>query len=132
MRKQIVSLEEMKPLQKYNLHVTFKDGICTCLCLKKLLLAQSLSAETAIEQTCMQFSFEPRLNTSQIKASVDLPIIIVTTIYVHISHLAQLQGHLLSWHNLIIPTKTVFILSVITVIWEKVLPLIVYSDTVFM
>lgn len=69
--------------------------------------------------------------TLPIRASIYLDIIVVA-IHVDICRLVQLQGHSSLWPNLIIPIKTMFILSVITVIWLESSPLIVHSDTVFM
>lgn len=86
-------------------------------------------ADTFMKLPFMQFSFE--LHVGEIRAFIYLPIIIIT-FHVDICRLVQLQGHLLSWTNLIIPIKTMFILSVITVIWQESCPLIVHSDTLFM
>lgn len=68
-----------------------------------------------------------------IRSRLGLPFTpVIITIHVDICRLVQLQGHLLPWPNLIIPIKTMFILSVITVIWQESYSLIVHSDTVFM
>lgn len=97
-----------------------------------LLLAITLLANTDTKQQCvilMRALHGTILYT--LIPYVYLAIIIIA-IHVDICCLAQLQGHSLLWLNLIIPIKTVFLLSVITVIWQKSSPLILHSDTVFM